>query len=120
MDANEFQDVKPQGVVLRLDGEDLLHENYRLGYYAPEPDDIRVGAKWDADNFHLENVIYSEKEITPLSEFLIDTVTLKKSTSDRYVARGRVGFMPIVPFTAHLELEIMQSIIQYWGEETFP
>lgn len=67
----------------------------------------------------LENVIYSEKDITPLSEFLIDTVTLKKSSHDRYLAQGRRAFMPIVPFTAHLELEIMQGIIQHWGEETF-
>lgn len=114
------KDENAIGVVLRLDGEKLLEERHRLECYAVDAEDIKSCANGDAADRLLENEIICAKDITPLTEFLLDALNISKSTYETYLQHGRGAFMSPVPFIGNLEWLAMDMIIHQWGEEAFP
>jgi hypothetical protein len=117
-DEENYAGSDPDGVVLTIDGERLLHEERQL--FAPISELRGLGAvakEWDPHNWDFENELLLEEDLAPLSPFLIDTIPIKKSTYDRYRQHGRPAFMPRVPFAAGVELVVMERLLQWDMDE---
>jgi hypothetical protein len=108
-DKHDRPDGDSSGVVLVLEGEALLADNYNL---IPFSDPI-----WGDGECDWENEIECWDDIDPLDEVLIAIEPVPAERCRELAERGRAAVEPPVPTTASFELTVMADTIGKLAED---